>query len=63
MIDYTFNRLKDKDTQKINYQSLLRGVVGVDLVEKIPEEEVESMIEYFAKESGEIDEALFKEIF
>ena len=63
IMDFLFEKIKEKNTNYINFNSLLRTIVSNDLIDKINEDDIEEMIEMFSENDGFLTKEIFKKIF
>lgn len=62
LIKFLFDKLKSKETQKIDRNALMRAITSLGLWNDIFEEDITDMLELFSPE-GDIDYDTMKEIF
>lgn len=62
LIKFLFNKLKNKETQIIDRNALMKAVTNLGLWNDIFEEDIDDMLELFS-ESGVLDYDTLKEVF
>ncbi len=62
VVEYLFQKFKNKEKGVIDFESLLRAMVSNDLIDKVDEKDIENMISFYTDKES-LDENDLKRIF